>query len=155
MRWLDGITDSMDMSFSKLREMMKDREAWHAAVHGAPRVTHDLATEQHQMQYSIVSLRSCWPKREKHDLELGWMKKGELHDSGGGGQDGKSHRTVASGILACPLPILGVASSPPRSSLHSCLLTRKIYRGASSPQPAEVQVRAPLQWQMFGWQFYS
>ena len=65
MRWLDGMMDPMDISLSKLWEIVKDREAQHAAIHGSQRVRHDLLTEQY-ISPQLFCVRNCGPADIKY-----------------------------------------------------------------------------------------
>ena len=82
MRWLDGITDKMDTNLGKLQGMVRDREAWRAAIHGAQRVGHNWETEQHD---TLIFLTCHWDQRQ-------WIPSSEsMVQTWGLWREGKTH----------------------------------------------------------------
>ena len=59
MKWLDGITDLMNVTLSKLQELLMDREDWHAAVHGLQTVEHDWGPELNHLSDILRALSYC------------------------------------------------------------------------------------------------
>ena len=69
-RWLDSNTNASNMNLGKVQEMVKDREAWHAAVHGVARVRHYWVAEQHQQQQLLVSQLKVLPRPRPRPFPL-------------------------------------------------------------------------------------
>ena len=72
MRWLDGITDSMDMSLGKLRELVIDREAWHAAVHGVTKSRTPLSNWTESLKSRLHSLLIMYICLFTHSTNIYW-----------------------------------------------------------------------------------
>ena len=70
MRWLDSITDSMDMNLSELREMVRDREVRVLQSMGSQRVGHNLATEQQHDLWTYIQRKPCFEKTQALQCSL-------------------------------------------------------------------------------------
>ena len=77
MRWLDGITNSVDMNLSKIQEMVKDREAWRAVVHGVTKSWTRLTEQQHNSKFRADNDKTC-DRMTAGWLHTGWRGTGSL-----------------------------------------------------------------------------